>query len=85
MTREQLSTFLAATEKRSGLDLLGDREMEFFSLLSQGTPWHLISQQMGLEQDKLAKLRTKIQRKLHLASDIQLLRFAAKHKPPTDG
>ena len=80
MTREQLTELLADTETRSGLDLLGDREIELFSLLSQGTPWHLIAREMGLEQDEMAKLKAKIQKKLGLRSDVHLLQFAAKHK-----
>jgi len=80
MTREQLTEILADSEMRSELDLLGEREIELFSLISQGTPWHLIAREMGLQSDDVATLKTNIQKKLGLVGDIQLLQFAAKHK-----
>ena len=80
MTRQQLAELLADSETRSELDLLNEREIELFSMLSQGTASHLISREMGIAPEDLPKLKTSIQKKLGLKNDIQLLQFAAKHQ-----
>jgi DNA-binding NarL/FixJ family response regulator len=84
MTHEQLAEILKDSEINSELDLLNEREIELFSLLSQGTPSHLITVEMGIQADELAGFKTNIRNKLGLKNDIQLLQFAAKHKPRRD-
>ena len=80
MTQEQLAEILKDSESSSELDHLNEREIELFSLLSQGTPSHLITMEMGMESEDLASLKAGIRKKLSLKNDIQLLQFAAKHK-----
>ena len=80
MTQAQLTEILKGSETSSELDLLNEREIEFFSLLSQGTPSHIMLVEMGIEADDLTRLKASIRKKLGLKNDIQLLQFAAKHK-----
>ncbi|MDB6039132.1 MAG: hypothetical protein JWM99_2973, partial [Verrucomicrobiales bacterium] len=64
MTQEQLTEILKDGETGSELDLLSEREIEFFSLLSQGTPSHIMLVEMGIDADDLALLKASIRKKL---------------------
>jgi hypothetical protein len=80
MTHAQLTEILKDNETSSDLDLLNEPEIEFFSLLSQGTPSHMMLLEMGIEAEDLTRLKASIRKKLGLKNDIQLLQYAAKHK-----
>jgi DNA-binding NarL/FixJ family response regulator len=81
MTRAQLDQILAHEETtRSALDILNNREIEVFSLLSQGYSTHHICRELEITPDELAGLKLAIQSKLDLKSEIQLFQFAVKQR-----
>ena len=81
MTRAQLDQILANDEgTRSALDILNNREIEVFSLLSQGYSTHHICRELDITPEQLAGLKFAIQSKLNLKNEIQLFQFAVKQR-----
>lgn len=81
MTRAQLDRFLADEAcTRSALDVLNNREVEVFSLLSQGYSTHHICRELDITPDQLATLKAGIQSKLNLKNEIQLFQFAVQQR-----
>jgi len=81
MTREQLDQILAnEANTQSALDILNNREIEVFSLLSQGYSTHHICHELEITADQLAALKSAIQVKLNLKNEIQLFQFAVKQR-----
>ena len=81
MTRAQLDQILADERNtRSALDILNNREVEVFSLLSQGYSTHHICRELDIDGDQLAALKFAIQSKLNLKNEIQLFQFAVQQR-----
>ena len=81
MTREDLDRFLKSEEeKHSILGVLNEREFELFSMLSQGSSSHQISQVMGIEVTEVKELKEQIRSKLNLRNEVELIQFSAKHR-----
>ena len=81
MTREQLDRILADEDTtRSALDILNNREIEVFSLLSQGYSTHHICRELEISPEELAALKSTIQSKLNLKNEIQLFQFAVSQR-----
>ena len=81
MKREQLDQILADdASTRSALDILNNREIEVFSLLSQGYSTHHICRELDITPDQLAALKFGIQSKLNLKSEIQLFQYAIEQR-----
>ena len=81
MTREQLDRILSQEQStQSALDVLDNREVEVFSLLSQGYSTNHICGELLITPEELARLKTSIQAKLKLKNEIQLFRFAVKQR-----
>jgi DNA-binding NarL/FixJ family response regulator len=81
MTRAQLNQILADEgSTRSALDILNNREIEVFSLLSQGYSSHHICRELEITPEELAGLKFTIQSKLNLKNEIQLFQFAVKQR-----
>lgn len=81
MTRAQLDQILAAEDTtRSELDVLNNREIEVFSLLSQGYSTHHMCRELEITPDQLAAYKLTIQSKLNLKNEIQLFQFAVKQR-----
>jgi DNA-binding NarL/FixJ family response regulator len=81
MTRAQLDQLLAnEASTRSALDVLNNREVEVFSLLSQGYSSHHICRELEITTDQLAALKSTIQSKLNLKNEIQLFQFAVQQR-----
>jgi DNA-binding NarL/FixJ family response regulator len=81
MTRAQLDQLLAnEASTRSALDVLNNREVEVFSLLSQGYSSHHICRELEINTDQLAALKSTIQSKLNLKNEIQLFQFAVQQR-----
>jgi len=84
MTREQLAQFLSQDNSKvpsSPLDVLDERELEVFSILSQGYSASQIESQFGIGADELKAIQKSLRNKLKLKDDVQLIRYAAKHQP----
>ena len=81
MTRAQLNQILA-DEKSTGspLDILNNREVEVFSLLSQGYSTHHLCRELEITPEQLSALKFAIQSKLNLKNEIQLFQFAVKQR-----
>src|SRR5438067_10873398 len=81
MTREQLDQILADEDTtRSALDILNNREIEVFSLLSQGYSTHHICGELDIAAEELGALKATIQSKLGLKNEIQLFQFAMSQR-----
>jgi DNA-binding CsgD family transcriptional regulator len=83
MTREELERLLVQQSKsgaNSALDALNERELEVFSILGQGYSSRQIESEFGFNRVELAALKTAIQKKLNLKTEVQLLQFAVKHR-----
>jgi len=81
MTRAQLDQILADEgSTRSSLDILNNREIEVFSLLSQGYSTHHLCRELEITPDQLSALKAAIQSKLNLKNEIQLFQFAVKQR-----
>ena len=81
MTRAQLDQLLAnEASTRSALDVLNNREIEVFSLLSQGYSTHHICRELDISVEQLAALKSAIQSKLNLKNEIQLFQFAVQQR-----
>lgn len=81
MTRAQLDQLLAnEASTRSALDVLNNREIEVFSLLSQGYSSHHICRELEISVEQLAALKSTIQSKLNLKNEIQLFQFAVQQR-----
>ena len=81
MTRQQLDQILADEQStRSALDILNNREIEVFSLLSQGYSTHHICRELDITPEQLAGYKFAIQSKLNLKNEIQLFQFAVKQR-----
>lgn len=81
MTRVQLDQLLADEAcTGSALDVLNNREVEVFSLLSQGYSTHHICRELDITPDQLAALKLTIQSKLNLKNEIQLFQFAVQQR-----
>jgi DNA-binding NarL/FixJ family response regulator len=81
MTRAQLDQILADEKNtRSALDILNNREIEVFSLLSQGYSSHHICRELDITTDQLAAVKFAIQSKLNLKNEIQLFQFAVQQR-----
>jgi DNA-binding NarL/FixJ family response regulator len=81
MTRAQLDQILADEgSTRSSLDILNNREIEVFSLLSQGYSTHHLCRELEITPDQLSALKCAIQTKLNLKNEIQLFQFAMKQR-----
>lgn len=79
MTLEQLEQILAREdEHQSSLDRLTDRELEVFSLMSQGSPSGYICREMQITPEQLAAFKQRIQSKFELKNEVQLVQFAAR-------
>jgi DNA-binding NarL/FixJ family response regulator len=81
MTREQLAQYLSRNSQQgpqSVLDTLDERELEVFSIISQGYTASQIESQFGIPAEELTALRQRLKKKLNLKNDIQLIRFAAQ-------
>ncbi len=82
MKRADLDRLLANVYgEEKALNHLDEREFEMFSLLAQGTPAFIISREMAISIEELDTIRDRIRRKLGLKNDLQLLQYAAKHRP----
>lgn len=82
MKRAELDRLLANShDNEKALDHLNEREFEMFSLLAQGSPAFIISREMGVSGDELNSIKSQIRKKLGLKDDVQLLQYAAKHRP----
>jgi DNA-binding CsgD family transcriptional regulator len=82
MTPEQLAQFLAQQNQpgdASDLDRLDEREMEVFSILSQGYTASQIQSEFGIDRARLAATKQSIQKKLGLKSELELLRRIARY------
>jgi len=82
MTPEELARALAQNTAafQSGLDVLNDRELEVFSILSQGYSVGQIQAEFGIVPRELKRLKTAIQKKLGFKTEVQLLQAAARHR-----
>jgi DNA-binding NarL/FixJ family response regulator len=81
MTRAQLDQLLAnEASTRSALDVLNNREIEVFSLLSQGYSTHHICRELDISVEQLAALKSTIQSKLNLKNEIQLFQYAVQQR-----
>jgi DNA-binding NarL/FixJ family response regulator len=81
MTREQLDQILAdEANTQSALDILNNREIEVFSLLSQGFSTHHICEELDISPETLGTIKAAIQSKLKLKNEIQLFQFAVKQR-----
>ena len=81
MTRAQLDQILTnEASTRSALDILNNREVEVFSLLSQGYSAHHICLELDITPDELTSLKSGIQEKLNLKNEIQLFQYAIKQR-----
>jgi len=81
MTPEQLKQLLAGGKVdaiKSDLDILDDRELEVFSILSQGYSNSQIDSQFGIDPKQLKQIKARIQKKLGLKNEVQMLQLAAK-------
>jgi DNA-binding CsgD family transcriptional regulator len=78
MTPEQLARALAMKPPggESSLEALDDREMEVFSILSQGYSSGQIESEFHIKPGELKRLKGSIQRKLGLKNEVQLLQAA---------
>jgi DNA-binding NarL/FixJ family response regulator len=81
MTREQLDQILADEDNtRSALDILNNREIEVFSLLSQGYSTQHICRELEIPAEELGAIKSTIQSKLGLKNEIQLFQFAVSQR-----
>jgi DNA-binding NarL/FixJ family response regulator len=81
MTREQLDQILAhENNTQSALDILNNREIEVFSLLSQGYSSPHICRELAIQPEELNAIKSVIQSKLNLKNEIQLFQFAVKQR-----
>jgi DNA-binding CsgD family transcriptional regulator len=81
MTKEQLAQVLAANppDLESGLEGLNDRELEVFSILSQGCDPRLVESEFGIALPEFNRLKQSIRQKLKLKTEAQLRQAAARH------
>ncbi len=82
MTREQLARALAIKQlgREAALDVLDDRELEIFSILSLGYSSTQIETEFGVTRAETKRLKASIQRKLGLSTEVQLLQAAVRHR-----
>ncbi len=81
MTRAQLEEILKNESPAAGLlDKLDNREMEIFSLISQGSNSSNICRELQITPEQLSAQKKQIQAKLKLKDDVQLIQFAAKSR-----
>jgi DNA-binding CsgD family transcriptional regulator len=81
MTRQELDRCLAQGKlEPPELKALNDRELELVSLMSQGNGGQQIAREMGLDPDQLIKLKARVQKKLGLRDEVELVQFAAKQR-----
>jgi DNA-binding NarL/FixJ family response regulator len=81
MKPEELNRLLAkdtAGSFKSDLDVLDERELEVFSILAQGYSGSQIQSQFGIAPPELKQIKQRIQKKLGLKDEIQLLRRVVK-------
>lgn len=79
MTRQQLAQFLES-QPPSPLDLLDNREMEAFSILSRGGGTSQICREMNVSEEEAEAIKTSILGKLKLKDSFSLMQFAARQK-----
>lgn len=85
MSPEQLKELLARAPESSlssELDVLDERELEVFSILGQGYSPSQVEAEIGVPPRELKVLKQRIQQKLGLRSEAELLRKAVKHVNP---
>lgn len=83
MRPEDVARFLAQDSKgqrQSELELLTEQELEVFSILSQGYSSSQLCSEFGFDSTALKKIKSSIQKKLGLRSEIELLRRAVKQR-----
>jgi DNA-binding CsgD family transcriptional regulator len=81
MTPQQLQQLLSGEKVnalKSDLDMLDERELEVFSILSQGYSNSQIDSQFGIPPKQLKEIKERIQKKLGLKNEVQLLQLAVK-------
>jgi DNA-binding CsgD family transcriptional regulator len=79
MTQEELQRLLGRAQEsnlHSELDVLSERELEVFSALAQGYSGSQILAECGIAPAELRQLKQKIQQKLGLKNEVQLLQRA---------
>jgi DNA-binding CsgD family transcriptional regulator len=77
MTLEQLEQVLAReNEHQSALDRLSDRELEVFSLMSQGSSSAYICREMAITPQQLATYKQRILTKFELKTEQDLAQIA---------
>jgi DNA-binding CsgD family transcriptional regulator len=82
MTREQLDQLLtkaAAPKAASKLDVLNDRELELYSMMSQHYPTSQICTELAVTREELLVRKTELQKKLGLKDHVQLVQFIARN------
>jgi len=87
MTQQQLARLLSSDSRGPGsaLDVLDDRELEIFSILSQGYSAGQIELELGMAASEVGALKRRVQKKLGLKSELQLLQAAARYSRQGSG
>jgi two-component system, NarL family, invasion response regulator UvrY len=85
MSPEQLKQLLSddsETTFRSELDVLDERELEVFSILGQGYSASQVQAEIGVAPPEFRVFKQRIQKKLGLRTEAELLRKAVQHVNP---
>jgi DNA-binding NarL/FixJ family response regulator len=77
---EKLASGLAPDRARAPHESLSDREYRVLWLLASGKPISQIAQEMFLSPSTISTYRTRILRKLGLASNAALVHYAVRHQ-----
>ena len=75
---EKLAFYIEEDSKKKGHELLSDREYDVFLKLSAGLPNKEIAQEMGLSAKTISTYRTRILKKMQVATNAQLTHYAIK-------
>ena len=83
MKPEQLARLLDNSSNKaklqSPLDVLDERELEIFSILSHGYTAGQIESEFGIKRSELKSAKDRIQGKLQLKNEVELIQCAARH------
>jgi two-component system, NarL family, invasion response regulator UvrY len=77
---EALAATVAGESSAVPHDLLSNRELQVLRQVALGQPLKAIAAELSLSEKTIATYRTRISRKLGLGTNVELARYATRHK-----
>jgi two-component system invasion response regulator UvrY len=76
---QQLALGMLPGAEESPFDVLSQREMQILLMITQGQRSQTISEKLCLSPKTVSTYKSRLQEKLHVKNDVELVRLAIRH------